>query len=78
MDYKSLLGWMVEHGKSKDNLEKYVMEAWARWNNRCNHTTVYKLQPRRPTQAISGQGWPNRFLGLSQCLNLDFDIFEFN
>ena len=37
-----------------------------------------KLQPRRPTQATSGPGWPNRFLGLSQCLNLDLDIFEFN
>ena len=50
MDYKSLLGWMVEHGKSKDNLEKYVMEAWARWNNRCNHTTTKK--------ANTGNKWP--------------------
>ena len=55
MDYKSLLGWRMEHEKTNDNLEKYVMEAWAIRNNRGNHTTVYKITTKK---ANTGNKWP--------------------
>lgn len=62
----------------QDNPEKYVMAAWAIAYMEQSWQSYHDLQPRRPTQAISSQGWPNRFLGLSQCLNLDLYIFKLN